>query len=142
MMEVNNSRMFREAGMAAEFDFPQLRKGAVVMSGSREDMRRGFMSKNRIPTYQGLVRFVDAHTIEIGESKGWMSGWTADYFVIAVGSRPYRPADVDFNHPRIFDSDTILNLSFSPWSVSVYGAGLGCEYASMFRNLGCKLNSA
>ena len=38
------------------------------------------------------------------------------------------------------DSDTILNLTFTPWSISVYGAGVvGCEYASMFRNLGCKL---
>ena len=61
--------------------------------------------------------------------------------MIAVGCRPWRPPDVDFTHPRIFDSDTILNLSHTPWSISIYGAGVvGCEYASMFRNLGCKLN--
>jgi NAD(P) transhydrogenase len=66
---------------------------------------------------------------------------TATSFVLAVGARPYRPEDVDFTHPRIFDSDTILNLGFTPKSVTVYGAGVvGCEYASMFRNLGCKLN--
>src|SRR5438132_529885 len=60
---------------------------------------------------------------------------------VAVVARPFRPTDIDFNHPRIFDSDTILNLSFTSWSITIYGAGVtGCEYASMFRNLGCKLN--
>jgi NAD(P) transhydrogenase len=141
MTEVNNSRLFREAGMAAEFEFPELRKGAEAIIRQQEDMRRGFYEKNRIPIYTGQARFVDEHTIEVGEPKGARERLTAETFVIAVGARPYRPADINFNHPRIFDSDTILNLSFSPWSVSVYGAGVvGCEYASMFRNLGCKLN--
>ena len=55
--------------------------------------------------------------------------------------RPYRPPDVDFTHPRIFDSDTILDLSFTPQSITIYGAGVvGCEYTSMFRNLECKVN--
>ncbi|MCA9149190.1 MAG: Si-specific NAD(P)(+) transhydrogenase, partial [Planctomycetales bacterium] len=56
-------------------------------------------------------------------------------------SRPYRPAEVDFNHPRIFDSDRILSLDRTPKSITIYGAGvIGCEYASMFRNLGIKVN--
>jgi NAD(P) transhydrogenase len=64
-----------------------------------------------------------------------------DYVVIATGSRPFRPAGVDFNHPRVFDSDTILDLAFKPQSITIYGAGvIGCEYASMFRNLGIKVN--
>ncbi len=61
--------------------------------------------------------------------------------MIATGSRPYRPPDVDFNHPRIFDSDTILDLEYTPQSITIYGAGVvGCEYTSMFRNLDCKVN--
>ncbi|MDC0308051.1 Si-specific NAD(P)(+) transhydrogenase, partial [Planctomycetaceae bacterium] len=49
--------------------------------------------------------------------------------------------DIDFNHPRIFDSDTILGLDHTPRSIAVYGAGvIGCEYASMFRGLGVKTN--
>src|SRR5690606_5471900 len=65
----------------------------------------------------------------------------AKYIIIATGSRPYRPSNVDFTHPRIFDSDTILSLGFTPHSMTIYGAGvIGCEYASMFRNLGIKVN--
>ncbi|MBT6058554.1 MAG: Si-specific NAD(P)(+) transhydrogenase, partial [Gammaproteobacteria bacterium] len=65
---------------------------------------------------------------------------TANHFVIATGSRPYHPPGVDFSHPRVFDSDTILNLSHSPRKVTVIGAGvIGCEYASIFGGLGCKV---
>jgi NAD(P) transhydrogenase len=141
MTEVNNSQLFREAGISAEFEFQQLRKGAEGVIRQQEDMRRGFYERNKVPIYLGHARFVDSHTVEIAEANGASERITADHFVIAVGCRPYRPADVDFTHPRIFDSDTILGLSFTPWSVTIYGAGVvGCEYASMFRNLGCKLN--
>lgn len=141
MTEVNANPLFREAGISAAFQFPQLRKGAESVIRQQEDMRRGFYEKNNIPIYPGHARFVDPHTIEVGEQKGAHEQLTAENFVIAVGARPYRPSDIDFSHPRIFDSDTILNLTFTPWSITVYGAGVtGCEYASMFRNLGCKLN--
>ncbi len=65
----------------------------------------------------------------------------SDHVVIATGSRPYRPDNVDFSHPRIFDSDKILELVEQPRTMTVYGAGIvGCEYASMFRNLDVKIN--
>ena len=67
--------------------------------------------------------------------------FSARHIVLATGSRPFRPEGVDFSHPRVFDSDTILDLSFKPQSITIYGAGvIGCEYASMFRNLGIKVN--
>jgi len=141
MTTVNSSPLFREAGCSAEFEFPQLRKGAEAVIRQQEDMRRSFYERNDVPVYIGQAKFIDKNTIESCEAKGAVERITADNFVIAVGARPYRPHDVDFSHPRIFDSDTILNLSFTPWSITIYGAGVvGCEYASMFRNLGCKLN--
>jgi NAD(P) transhydrogenase len=66
---------------------------------------------------------------------------TAAGFVIATGSRPYHPPDIDFSHPRILDSDTVLQLEYHPRSISIYGAGvIGCEYASIFRGLRIKTN--
>jgi len=141
MTELNNRTMLREAGLTVDLSFPQLRQSASSVIKQQEDMRRGFYERNRVPVYSGQARFIDPHTIEVGESKGAVEQITATNFVIAVGCRPYRPPDVDFTHPRIFDSDSILDLSFTPKSISIYGAGVvGCEYSSMFRNLGCKLN--
>jgi len=48
---------------------------------------------------------------------------------------------VDFGHPRVHDSETIVCPGLIPRSIIVYGAGvIGCEYASIFANLGLKVN--
>ena len=66
---------------------------------------------------------------------------TAKNILIATGSRPYRPTNIDFNHPRIYDSDTILKMAHTPRTLVIYGAGvIGCEYASIFSGLGIKVD--
>lgn len=141
MMEVNHSKLFRDAGVSINFSFPELRRSAKGVIDQQVDMRRTFYERNRVPVFRGDGRFVDARTVEIHEGDLTPQRITADAFVVAVGARPYRPPDIDFAHPRIFDSDTVLNLPFTPQTISIYGAGIvGCEYASMFRNLGCKVN--
>lgn len=121
--------------------FKDLIKSAqsVIMRQSR--MRSTFYERNEVEVIEGEARFVDAHTIDVIQARGAREMLTAKHFVVATGSRPYRPADVDFTHPRIFDSDTILKLDDTPHSMTIYGAGvIGCEYASMFRGLGTKVN--
>jgi NAD(P) transhydrogenase len=104
-------------------------------------MRRGFYERNRVEVLRGHARFIDAHNIDVLKSDGLHVTLHADAFVIATGSRPYRPPEIDFEHPRVFDADTVLKLDFTPQSLIIYGAGvIGCEYASMFRNLGIKVN--
>ena len=67
--------------------------------------------------------------------------YTARGFIIATGSRPYQPPDIDFSHARICDSDSILHLTETPRIITIYGAGvIGCEYASIFRGLRIKVN--
>jgi NAD(P) transhydrogenase len=141
MMDLNRSKLMRDAGVSLNISFPDLRKSAKSVIDQQVDMRRTFYERNHVPVFKGEGRFVDGGTVEIHEGDLTPQKLTADAFVVAVGSRQYRPPDVDFSHPRIFDSDTILNLSFTPQTISIYGAGIvGCEYASMFRNLGCKVN--
>ncbi len=141
MTDTNNNPVFRAAGASLKLDFPELRKAAGSVIQRQVDMRTGFYERNSVPIFRGHARFLDAKTLEVEESSGVKRRVTAGAVVIATGSRPYRPPDVDFSHPRIFDSDTILNLNFTPQSVTVYGAGvIGCEYTTMFRNLNCKVN--
>jgi NAD(P) transhydrogenase len=139
--EVNHNPLFHKAGLSVNPSFPELRKTASSVIEQQVNMRRGFYERNRVEVISGEARFVDPHTVEVTDANSGKQRLTADSFVIAAGSRPYRPPDVDFNHPRIFDSDTILDLGFTPQSITIYGAGVvGCEYASMFRNLGVKVN--
>ena len=61
--------------------------------------------------------------------------------MIAVGTRPARPASVEFDDRTIIDSDGLLKLEQRvPRTMTVVGAGvIGVEYASMFGALGTKV---
>jgi NAD(P) transhydrogenase len=123
------------------FSVAELRRSARRVIEQQVEMRANFYERNHVPVLVGRGRFIDSHTVEVSDGAGGKQRLTANAFVIATGSRPYRPPDIDFGHPRVFDSDTILDLDFTPQSMTIYGAGvIGCEYTSMFRNLGIKVN--
>jgi len=141
MTEVNNSRLFREAGVSVNFSLAELRRSASSVIEQQVHIRRGFYDRNRVPILPGRARFADPHTLLVECDDGRKFKVSADHIVIATGSRPFRPSDVDFNHPRIFDSDTILSLNETPQSITIYGAGvIGCETSKRIRNLGMKVN--
>lgn len=102
-----------------------------------------FYERNHIEVIHGWGRFVDKHTLDVHstEGEGLIKTVTFENAVIAVGSRPYRPEMLNFNHPRVFDSDTILQMDYVANKIIIYGAGvIGCEYASIFTGLGYKVD--
>ena len=135
-MNVLRNPIFRELGVNTSPTMDQLRRGTAAIIAKQVTMRQSFYDRNDIPVHQGSASFVDEHTVEVGGKK-----FRSKNFVVATGTRPYRPPSVDFDHPRIFDSDKILTVNERPASITIYGAGvIGTEYASMFRNLGIKVN--
>src|SRR4051794_3780803 len=114
MHKLHESPIYRRLDVAPEVCFPDLLTAAKRVVTQQADLRQGFYDNNKIPLIPGDARFVDAHTIEVKTESGAMRKFTSDGFVIATGSTPYRPADVDFKHPRIFDSDTLLGMPFTP----------------------------
>ena len=141
LTEINNNPLLRERGVSALLTFPELRRTARSVIDQQVGMRRTFYDRNHVCVFNGLASFLDPHTVQVESDGGARQQITGKWFVIACGARPYHPTDVDFLHSRVFDSDTILDLQQTPQSITVYGAGVvGCEYASMFVNLGCKVN--
>lgn len=122
-------------------NYQDLLSGAETVIKSQMELRRGFYKRNWVDILDGTAKFIDSYTIQVDHNNGSKKKYKADYFVIATGSHPYHPDDVDFSHPRIVDSDTILDLKDHPRSITIYGAGvIGCEYASIFRGLRTKVN--
>jgi len=104
-------------------------------------MRQGFYERNQCKIFTGDASFLDAHTLKIQYPDNSAETLSAAHIIIACGSRPYHPHNVDFTHPRIYDSDSILDLKHDPKHVIIYGAGvIGCEYASIFRGLNVKVD--
>lgn len=129
--------VLREMGISSSPTMEQLKRGTQAIISQQVAMRQSFYDRNDVPVLRGNARFLDEHTVAVGDCQPV----TAKHFVVATGARPYRPDFVDFDHPFIYDSDTILNLAEKPASMAIYGAGvIGTEYASMFRSLGVKVN--
>lgn len=141
LMEFNCNPLFRKDRPPIKLTFPDILSHARNVINEQTTMRGSFYSRNQVELFHGEASFVDKHTIDIKTPEGLNERLSAEKIVIACGSRPYRPEDVDFNHPRIFDSDTILGLQDSPRTIIILGAGvIGCEYASIFRGLGVKVD--
>jgi NAD(P) transhydrogenase len=94
------------------------------------------LTRNHIEVLPGHAKFLDGHTVEVSSHTGVVKK-TAEKFVIAVGARPFRPSNVQFNGHSIFDSDDVLNMAELPRDMTVVGGGvIGTEYGSMFAALG------
>jgi NAD(P) transhydrogenase len=120
--------------------FAELRATAASVIESQVATRRRFYDRNHVPVLEGSARLLDAHTVEVTPLQEAPYAVRAQRIVIATGSRPYHPPGLDFSHPRVCDSDSILRFPDTPFSVTIYGAGvIGCEYASIFLNMGCKV---
>jgi NAD(P) transhydrogenase len=101
---------------------------------------RSQLSRNRISILTGTARFTGPNALEIDDGAGRLRHVSAQHIVIATGTRPARPASVDFDERTIIDSDGIIHLQRVPRSMVVAGAGvIGIEYASMFAALGTKV---
>ncbi|MBM7060974.1 Si-specific NAD(P)(+) transhydrogenase [Pseudomonas sp. UL073] len=137
IMQYNTNPLFRQIGEPRWFSFPDVLKSAERVIAKQVTSRTGYYAHNRIDMFFGTGSFADEQTIEVVCPNGVVEKLVAKHIIIATGSRPYRPADVDFNHPRVYDSDTILSLTHTPRRLIIYGAGvIGSEYASIFSGLG------
>lgn len=143
VVRMNEFRANPLFGVREQWDpgFPAFLRTAESVIRRQVSMRQGFYDRNQVRVLHGHARFVDDHRIEVTGKDGSCDVISADQVVVATGSRPLRPADLDFGHPRVRDSDTILKLDHTPQSITIYGAGvIGCEYASIFRHLQIKVN--
>lgn len=141
IIHFNTNPMFRTIGEPRWFSFPDVLKSAEKVMAKQVTSRTSYYARNRVDVFFGKGSFADENTIELVNSSGVVEKLIAKEVIIATGSRPYRPADVNFSHPRIYDSDTILKLNHTPRTLIIYGAGvIGSEYASIFCGLGVKVD--
>jgi NAD(P) transhydrogenase len=141
LMRYNTNPIFRSIGEPQRISFQTLLQNASGVIRKQVTMRSQYYAKNRISMYFGQASFVDQHTVRVTLPDGAVEDLSAGAVVIATGSRPYRPADIDFSHAAVFDSDTILSMPHTPRKLLIYGAGvIGCEYASIFSALGVKVD--
>ncbi|MGA1760189.1 MAG: Si-specific NAD(P)(+) transhydrogenase [Paracoccaceae bacterium] len=93
-------------------------------------------NRNYVDTILGSAEFVGANELSVATEAGETTRLTADKFLIATGTKTFRPDWVPFNGRTIVDSDEFLEIDHLPRSLVVIGAGvIGVEYATMFAAL-------
>lgn len=84
----------------------------------------------------GHAFFIDPHTIAID---GTDTTITARSFVVATGSRPYIPHELQKVGNRVITSDDLFNLSQLPKSIAIFGTGcIGLELGEYLTRLNVK----
>lgn len=141
LIEYNESILFNQEDASRQLTFADIMSHASGVIRKQTKLRGSFYNRNRVTLIQGEATFISPNTLSIKREDGTEETISGKQFVLATGSRPYTPPDIDFTHPRIYNSDTILSMQHDPQSIIIYGAGvIGTEYASIFRGMGVKVD--
>jgi len=131
------SKSLREAALLpgkAKFSEAVERMCSVIEAESKVVAHQ--LERNGVIFVRGTATFASASEVQVSTHKGKVS-LTADHFVIATGTSPIQRPEFSAELGPVFDSDTILALKTMPKRLLVVGAGvIGCEYASIFSELG------
>ncbi|MEL6578732.1 MAG: glutathione-disulfide reductase [Cyanobacteria bacterium J06621_12] len=92
------------------------------------------LDNSEVKVYRGYGKFIDAHTIEIGDQKV-----TAEKILIAVGGKPVKPDDIPGVEHAI-TSREIFNVKEQPKQIVIIGGGyIGVEFACILNGLGTEV---
>jgi len=93
-------------------------------------------TRNNVRCMAGMARFTGPHELAVSGEDGAEQIVSAEKILIAVGTEPFRPADIPFDGFHVVDSDAIVSAPRVPRSLTVVGAGvIGLEYATIFSAL-------
>lgn len=142
LIRAGRNNLFRGAwGEPPRVSWQQLVEKSREVIAAQVGVRSDLYRRARVTLFNGRARLLDASRVEVTGRDGGSEILYPERILLATGSRPYHPEDVDFDHPRIYDSDTLLSMRHTPRHIVIYGAGvIGCEYASIFCGLGVKVD--
>ena len=119
-------------------DFAKMkeRKDGVI-SKMRKSLE-GLIQSNQIEIIRGHATFVAPFELKVkGDNNLIVHG---EKIIIASGSEPVDVAAFPCDHEKIFNSTSILGVTVLPKTLAVIGGGyIGCEFASLYAELGVKV---
>ncbi|MBB4861236.1 NAD(P) transhydrogenase [Pseudomonas nitritireducens] len=143
LIQASKSHLFQMTESAKSINFDNVLRLAASVTQRQAARKMAKFNESGVTLFKGEALFVGSREIRVVQPGTEDGGeiLTFKNALIATGSRPYRPAEIDFTHHRVYDSDTILGLEYTPKRVVIYGAGvIGCEYASIFSGLGVQVD--
>jgi len=122
---------------SVNFAVTQQRKQKIVagLVGGIAAMCKG----RKVEVFNGVGSLGANKTVSVVMGDGSTASITGEHIVLASGSVPRTIPGFDRGGP-ILTSDEVLDLDYVPARVAVIGGGaIGCEFASMFADLGAQV---
>ena len=115
---------------AGKLDWNKLRDAIQTEVMRLNKLHISFLEKSNVELISGFVKFVDAHTVAVGDRK-----FTAERILIAVGGEAFKPNLVGMEY-AITSKEMFLLPEF-PQRFAVIGGGyIGTEFAGIMHGLG------
>jgi dihydrolipoamide dehydrogenase len=142
-----HAALLHQVKRAAEFG---IQTGPISFSYAAMKMRKDRVVKKLRASLEGLLR---THGIEIFTGVASFEGprelkvqgkdtlyITAPHIILATGSTPLDIPAFPCDHKQVLNSTSILEITQLPKSLAIIGGGyIGCEFASLFAELGVKV---
>lgn len=118
-----------------DFSVSQQRKQSIIdkLVGGIGSLLKG----RKVTVYEGNGQLLPGRAVQV---RGGASGdvdLTADNVLLATGSTPRTLPGFEIDGSIVMTSDEVLSLQSIPQSAAIIGGGaIGCEFASLFSDLG------
>jgi NAD(P) transhydrogenase len=130
-----------DVALRRESTVPELAYHADHVREALRNQVKSRLSERGVEVFHGTAVFTDSHTIRVVNQDGQETLLNGKMILVATGSSPVRPAEFPFEHPRVHDSDEILEITTLPKKLAVVGAGvIGAEYACTFAALSVEVH--
>ena len=133
-----NSGTGSDSSPVVDFAVSQGRKQKVVNQLFKG--LSGLMKGRGITVFAGTGTLLADHRVRIDGNDGSTTEIHGTDVILAAGSVPRTIPDFEVDGTLVMTSDEVLDLKELPGSVAVIGGGaIGCEFASMFSDLGSEV---
>jgi len=134
LSSLKSRRFFNEGDLLKATLYDWIVAQSKVSSRLSESFERDLRDLN-VDLLKGHAEFRDARTLQVFGERGFRKTITGDNIIIATGSRP---AFYGSSIRRLVNSEELLNITTLPRHLAIIGGGyVGCEFASIYRALGC-----
>ena len=98
------------------------------------------MKSRKVDVYEGVGKLAGANKVEVKLNDGKTEVLETENVILATGSEPTMPKVFPDDRSKVMTSDEILELGSLPESMAIVGGGyIGCEFATVFSELGCEV---
>ncbi len=120
------------------FDYARMKSKKDEVIAKIRTSLEGLLKTNKITIIRGTAQFQSPAELKIiGTDNLFIR---AEKIIIATGSVPLDIKAFPCDHERILNSTSILEITHLPKSLAIVGGGyIGCEFASLFSELGVKV---